>query len=165
MTSTPHEDPELTAMAHVLKVLQSLEDPEAQRRVLSWVSVRLSINATRREQAPPKADSYDTDTPDATVVREGTINTVATKLGVSSCRSLLVAAAAYLTVFQGKERFSRQELAECAKEARMWKGAYTAQISINLARMCESDELMEKSKNVFGLSPKKLTELEGQLTE
>ena len=98
-------------------------------------------------------------------MREGTINTVASKLGVNSCRTLLVAAAAYLLLYKGKEKFSREELVSCAKEARVWKSDYSVQTSVNINRMCDAEELIEKSKDVYDLSQKKLAELEKKLSE
>jgi predicted transcriptional regulator len=134
--------------------------------VLAWVGVRLGLSANvKRALRPQGEESRAQDREETTLLREGTVNTVATKLGVTSCRTLLIAAAAYLALFKGKEKFSREELVSCAKEARAWKSDYTTQTSVNINRMCDAGELVEKSKDVYDLSQKKLAELEQALSE
>lgn len=169
MTSTAHDDPELAAMAQVLKVLEKLDDTGARERVLSWVIVRLGLNNTSLKRKAPQATEQEEKQPSGagsdTQLREGTVNTVVNKLGANSCRTLLVAAAAFLVLYRGKVKFSREELVSCAKEARLWKSDYSVQTSVNIIRMCDSDELIEKSKDVYDLAPKKLAELEEKLSE
>lgn len=167
MTTILPGDPELAAMASVLKTLETLNNAEAQQRVLSWVTVRLGISIVPTRGGPAHAvEHVDSQTHDSgTPLREGTINTVVTKLGVNSCRTLLVAAAAYLVLYRGKEKFSRDELIACAKGARMWKSDYGVQTSVNINRMCDAGELIEKSKDLYDLSQKKLVELEAKLAE
>jgi hypothetical protein len=159
---TAQEDPELTAMSLVLKAVEGLDSPEAQQRVLSWVGIRLGLNVG----APGPKGSQEGKAPagDVRPPREGTVSTVATKLGVSSCRTLLLAAAAYLVLYRGKEKFSREELVSCAKDARAWRSDYVTQTSVNINRMCDAGELIEKSKDVYDLAPKKLAELEPKLS-
>jgi hypothetical protein len=168
MTSVTQEDPELAAMAQVLKTLESLDKDEARRRVIDWVRIRLGLTGGFDRSTEPRskfeADSQSgNDSP--VTPREGTVNMVAAKLGVESCRTLLVAAAAYLSLYQRKEKFSRDELVACAKEARAWKSGYGVQTSLNINRMCDAGELIEKSKHVYDLSQKKLAELEVKLRE
>jgi hypothetical protein len=153
-------------MAGVLNILESLKNIEAQTRVVSWVAVRLGLNSafaskTTKIEEPRLMAPTDLETQ----LREGTVNTAVTKLGANSCRTLLVAAAAYLVLYRGKEKFTRDELISCAREARMWKSDYGVQTSVNVIRMCDAGELIEKSKDVFDLSQKKLAELEGKLSE
>jgi hypothetical protein len=162
---TTVEDPELAAMSQVLRALEALT-PDAQHRVLDWVGIRLGLRTdgqrafrTREEEASPAPGE------EAPALREGTINTVAAKLGVNSCRTLLVAAAAYLTLYKGKEKFSREKLVSCAKEARAWRSDYATQVSVNLTRMFDAGELVEKAKDVYDLSQNKLAELEKALGE
>lgn len=167
MTSTTQDDPELAAMAQVLKILEPLEAPGAQQRVLDWVRVRLGLSASPQDSAPPPTRGSDgaAATGETPTGREGTVNTVSMKLGADSCRTLLVAAAAYLTLFKGNEKFSREQLVATAKEARAWRGNYGVQTSININRMLESGELIEKSKNVYDLSRKKIADLEQKLRD
>lgn len=167
MNSTPNADPELAAMAQVLRILEVLENGQAQHRVIDWVIVRLglNINSSSKKLARPTEQDDKQPAGNETPVREGTVNTVAKKLGANSCRTLLVAAAAYLVLYQGKEKFTREDLVSCAKGARLWKSSYGTQTSININRMCDSDELIEKSKDVFDLSQKKVAELNQKLSE
>lgn len=167
MPSTTQDDPELAAMAQVLKILEPLEAPGAQQRVLDWVSVRLGLSASPRDSAPRPTRGSDgaLATDETPTGREGTVNTVSMKLGADSCRTLLVAAAAYLTLFKGDEKFSREQLVATAKEARAWRSNYGVQTSININRMLESGELIEKSKNVYDLSQKKIADLEQRLRD
>ena len=167
MTSTSHDDPELVAMAQVLKTLETLESTEAKQRVIDWVIVRLGLNIIYPSKNLARIIEQDSKQPPSNEkpVREGTINTVANKLGANSCRTLLVAAAAYLVLYQGKEKFNREELVASAKGARLWKSDYVVQTSLNINRMCDAGELIEKSKDVYDLSQKKLAELEKKLSE
>jgi hypothetical protein len=161
---TTPDDPELAAMAQVLKVMEDLKDTAARQRVFDWVRVRLMLEGSAPGKTNSNSDVRQTPASDvAPAVREGTISTVAVKIGASSCRTLLVAAAGYLTLYKGNEKFSREELVACAKEARTWKSDYTVQTSVNINRMCDAEELIEKSKDVYALSQKKLIELEEKL--
>lgn len=162
MSTANRDDPELVTMALVLEALETLGNADAQQRVITWVTVRLGLGGNqfpRGTLVPEIANGKLVNPDDMLSLREGTINTVATKLRVNSCRTLLVAAAAYLSLYKGKERFSRDELVACARQARAWKSAYTAQTSVNIARMCETEELIEKGKGIYDLSEAKLAEL------
>lgn len=168
MASHPEDiEPELAAMHSVFRTLQELNDPEAQHRVIDWVAVKLGLNMASKKVPPvrpevvPEVGSTEQNAP----LREGTINTVVMKLGANSCRTLLNASAAYLALFRGKEKFSREELISVAKEARLWKQDYVPQLSLNIARMCEAEELIEKAKDVYDIAPKKLAEIEKKLAE
>lgn len=151
-------EPELAAMHSVLRTLQELNDPEAQHRVIDWVAVKLGLNMSPKKTPPARSEAAAElgSTEQVTPLREGTINTVVTKLGATSCRTLLNASAAYLVLFRGKEKFSREELIAVAKEARLWKQDYVPQISLNITRMCEAEEMIEKAKDIYDIAPKKL---------
>ena len=148
-------------MSSILKIMHSLEGDDAKRRVVDWVMVKLGLTAvsTKKVQLHSAAAENDRDSGVEPILREGTVNTVVAKLGAKTCRTLLVAAAAYITLYQGKEKFTRDELLSCARSARLWKADYSTQVSININRMCESDELIEKGKDVYDLSQSKLSEL------
>jgi hypothetical protein len=88
---------------------------------------------------------------------------VAQKLSAKSARDLFLAAAAHLSLYQGKDSFTRDELIACAKEARGWKSDYSNRIATSVTRMLEAGTLFERSKNVFSLSADKLAELDGAL--
>lgn len=160
-------EPELAAMHSVLRTLQELSDPEAQHRVIDWVAVKLGLNLAPKKVSPsrPEVTAEVASTEHGTPLREGTINTVVTKLGANSCRTLLIASAGYLSLFRGKEKFSRDELIAVAKDARLWRQDYVPQLSLNITRMCEAEELVEKAKDVYDIAPKKLAEIEKKLAE
>jgi hypothetical protein len=154
-------------MASVYKSLKSLDNAELQQQVVDWVIDRLGLNAaaTRKNVGRSAESDERLARGNESASREGTVDNVVRKIGANSCRTLLLAAAAYLVLYQGKEKFTREELVACAKGARLWKADYGTQTSVNINRMCDSDELFEKSKDVYGLSPKKMAEVEQKLGE
>jgi hypothetical protein len=163
---TTESDPELSAMSQTLHALSSL-DQEAQMRVLSWVTSKLGLkdlSPAPDKLSPSRNGSFGGSVTDRKV-REGTINSATIKLGADSCRTLLVAAAAYLSIYRGMESFTRKEWITCAREARMWKSDYSTQTSVNISRLLESEDIFEKSKDVFAISMEKLNELEAALAK
>lgn len=165
MTTAQQEDPELIAMAQVLHALTPL-NPEAQRRVMDWVVIRLGLKMTieGKKGSPPRTEEPNApDQSKPTLGKDVHINTVVNKLGVSSCRTLLQAATYYLVAIKGAERFTREELIACARVARAWREDYANQISVNIIRMCESKELIERADNVYDIDPKLQTALEQKL--
>lgn len=74
-----------------------------------------------------------------------------------------MAAATYLTLYQGKDSFTKEELVACAKEARGWKADYSNQIAINIKRMLDASTLLEKAKDVFSLSEAMEAEMQEKL--
>ena len=165
MTDSSEGDSELAAMAQVFKIMNEIKDREAQKRILDWVSLRLGFANSNVKKVVDKDAKieFDGDTEVESPLREGTINTVVSKLQSDSCRKLLVASAAYILLYIGRDKFTRDELVSHAKEARVWKGSYGVQTSLNINRMCDAGELIEKSKNVYDLAPKLLKELEQKL--
>jgi hypothetical protein len=165
MATMQQEDPELVAMAQVLGALTPL-DPDAQRRVMDWVVVRLGMKVIfeHKKDVASKVHDPETAKQDKTHIEKDVhINTVANKLGVSSCRTLLQVATYYLVVIKGAERFTREELVACARTARAWRDDYATQISVNIIRMCESKELIERADNVYDIDPKLQATLEQKL--
>jgi hypothetical protein len=147
---------QLTAMRIVMEALAPLEEP-AQRAVLAWAASQLGLGR------PPTSEAF-ADAPKHTAAkREGTVSVVAQKIGAKSARELLLAAAAHLTLYQGKERFTKEELVATAKEGRGWKADYSNQMAFNIKRMADAGTLFEKAKNVFSLSDQAVTDLEGRL--
>lgn len=151
-----NSDPELDAMSSVLAKLSVLEDKEMQARVLSWVAAKLGIGSTALA-APLKADGVES------TVREGTITTVAARLNVKSCRDLLVAAATHLTLYQGKEKFTRTDWVACAKEAKQWKVDYSVQTSTSIGRLLNAGFVNETAKDVFSVQDDELRNIEAKL--
>jgi hypothetical protein len=155
-------DPELTAMGRILEVLSTLEPP-MRLRVLQWVSARLEI--------APQAPSAFSIAPAAPASgeagaggkREGTVSAVAIRLGADSCRTIMISAAAHLSLYQGKDSFTRAEWIACARDARPWKADYNAQIPTIVNRLLSAGSIFEKSKDVFSVDGAFLAELEQKL--
>ena len=153
---------QLAAMKVVMEALSALEKAD-QKAVWTWVSAQLGLGAgTASGTAAIAAPAIGSST-QGQVARQGTVSVVAQKLNVKSARDLLIAAAAHLSLYQGRETFSKDELIACAKEARSWKAAYSNQMASNIKRMCDANTLFEKSKDVFSLSDEALVEVEGRL--
>jgi hypothetical protein len=150
---------QLSAMRAVMETLGRLDD-EARESVLAWIDSQFGRRTGtaltgRSEAATPSARQRPQ--------REGTVSVVAQKLGAKSARDLFLAAAAHLTLYQGKDAFTRDELIACAKEARGWKADYSNRIATSITRMLDAGTLFEKSKNLFSLSENELAELDGAL--
>jgi hypothetical protein len=145
---------QLAAMRTVMEALKPL-DEKARESVLAWVESQLGRRrATVREDIGAKQVGPK---------REGTISVVAQKIGAKSARDLLLAAATHLTLYQGKDKFTRAELVACAKDARNWKSDYSNQMAFNIKRMSDAGDLFEKAKDVFSLSDAALASVEGKL--
>lgn len=149
-------DPELDAMSFVLAKLSALEDREMQRRVLRWVAAKLGIEGERLPALLQQGAHSE-------VRREGTITTVAARLGVKSCRDLMVAAAAHLSLYQGKEKFSRGDWVACAKDAKQWKVDYSVQTSTTVSRLLNAGFVNETAKDVFSVPDEQLKSIEARL--
>lgn len=150
---------QLEAMRLVIQALKPLDD-EAREAVLTWVDSQFD----RKPKAAQGRHGQSVAEGAAANRREGTVSMVAQKIDAKSARDLLLAAAAHLTLFQGKESFSKEELVACAKEARGWKSAYSSQMALNIGRMIKADILFEKSKNLFSLSQSSEAEMQARLS-
>ncbi|RTL63288.1 MAG: hypothetical protein EKK41_23570 [Hyphomicrobiales bacterium] len=151
-------DPELEAMSSVLAKLSAL-DREAQARVLRWVSLRLGIDDSEQLTMTAGSAVLKFTGPQ----REGTVTTVAARLAVKSCRDLMVAAAIHLSLYQGKERFSRTDWVACAKEAKQWKVDYSVQTATAIGRLLIAGFVNETAKDVFSVPDDELKNIEARL--
>jgi len=138
---------------------------EEQSAVLDWVDAQIGRIHARGSVGASEQASPGTRGELRAPLRPGTVSAVAQKLGATSCRALLTAAAAYLSIFQGKESFTRDELIACAKGARSWKADYTNQMATNITRMLDAGVLFEKAKDDFSLSDGELKSLEIKLSQ
>lgn len=153
----PDADSELEAMSSVLAKLSALNDAEMQARILKWVAIRLGLTGEIRAlRTPGGAEPSES-------VREGTITTVAARLNVKSCRDLLVAAAAHLSLYQGKEKFSRPDWVACAREAKQWKVDYSVQTATAIGRLLNAGFVNETAKDVFSVPDDQLKNIEARL--
>ncbi|MBK8009410.1 MAG: hypothetical protein IPK23_14060 [Rhizobiales bacterium] len=149
---------QLDAMRQIMTALKPL-DKEGQLAVLSWVDSqigRVAIQPQVNEQVQ-RADVASGSK------RPGTVSGVAQKLGANSCRTLLASAATYLTLYQAKDSFSRDELIASAKEARSWKAEYSNQMATQINRLLDAGTLFEKSKDVFSLSEDHIKDVSAKL--
>jgi hypothetical protein len=148
-------------MRRILEELSTLEPP-MRLRVLQWVSARLEItpqapSAYSNGPMPPTGGEAGASK------REGTVSAVAIKLGSDSCRTLMIAAAAHVSLYQGKDSFTRAEWIACARDARPWKADYNNQIPTIINRLLSAGSIFEKSKDVFSVDSVFLAELEQKL--
>lgn len=158
---TMQGDPELKAMGEVLEALSPLER-DMQLRVLQWVASKLDISAPHH---PPRMTPIESSGEGSgpRKLREGTVSTVAIKLGADSCRTLMLAAAVHLSLYQDKDAFSRADWIACAKEARAWRNDYGGQLPTIIGRLLGSGVIFEKSKDVFSMDASALSEYEAKL--
>ncbi|MBY5779738.1 hypothetical protein HFN59_21950 [Rhizobium leguminosarum] len=93
------------------------------------------------------------------------ISTIAAKLGVKSGPELIIAAAAALQIYGGKERFTRQELHDVMKQA---PKHYNTNMSGNLGKNVNNlvgNKLNEVAAGVFSLTASEHSSLEARLAE
>lgn len=152
---------ELQAMGTIMEALAPL-NREAQLSVLQWVVGKLGLQWPIETANGPDNESGEVGARSGSL-RAGTINTVATKLGADSCRTVLIAAAVHLTLFQGKDSFARSELVALARSAKVWKADYTNQTSTMIGRLADAGILVEKSKDTYFLSDDAATEYRAAL--
>lgn len=164
MTDSDVVDPEILAMSGVIKALTPLgSDTDAKKRVLTWAFEKLGFEPLQQKPNNPMGSPERAKSDGSK--REGTFNTVTSALGANSARKIIEAAAVYLTLYQGKDVFSREELIACAKEAKYWKAEYSNQMAVAISRMEEGKFLFEKSKNVYCIEPEALAEMEARLAK
>lgn len=95
--------------------------------------------------------------------REGTINSVISKLGASSAREVQIAAAIHLTLFDGKERFTTSDWDDRAREANAWKATWSKDKAHNRKRLVATGFVVENAKDVYSVSADQLREYEAKL--
>ncbi len=84
------------------------------------------------------------------------MNSYVAKLSANTGRKILQAAAYHLTLNDGKDSFTREELFGRARDAREWKADYGNQQATNVARMVKAGELIERASGVFTVPQKQL---------
>lgn len=155
-SDTINFEAQLEAMRKIMEALASLNEGE-RSSVLNWVDSQVGRSTKPNTPSPSYVPGP------AAGKREGTVSFLAQKLGANSCKTLLIAAAAHLTLFQGKDSFTRDELIACAKEARSWKSSYASQMATIIKRLFGSGELFEKSNDVFSMSDETVKQIETKL--
>jgi len=153
-------DPELHAMSAIVSVLTGLDDA-ARRRVLNWVAEKSGISLADIPSATPR----NVNGAEIGPKKEGTLSQLAARLGVESCRDLLLAAALHLVEYQGKERFAKDDWVSCAREAKQWKSAYSVQTATVINRLMDSGSVNETSKGTFSLTDETISKMSAQLDQ
>lgn len=168
--ATPSKDyaAELQAMGVIMEALSPLER-QSQESVLRWVLEKLGFGSGELVKDQSGSEERREDNNGATVrdsggqAKAGTINTVANKIGADSCRTVLIAAAIHLTLFQGRDSFSRSELVSHARSAKVWKSEYTNQTSTMIGRLADAGVLVEKAKDIYSMPDSAVAEYEPAL--
>lgn len=91
------------------------------------------------------------------------VSSVAAKLGVKSGPDLMLAAAATLQIYDGKDRFTRAELAAVMKEAtKFYRTSYTSNLTSYFNTLV-GPKLNQLSENVYSLTASEYQSLEARL--
>lgn len=159
-------DPELDAMSKVFAALNKLEDEEAKKRILIWARDKFGIELTRPAVAHARpTPQEEIRSQSVSSHPELSINTIAARMNVKSCRELMAASAAYLVLVSGKDRFTREEWLETCRSSSDWKKDYIGQFPINTQRMIKSGQINENQKHMYSLSRTFSKELEDKIAE
>lgn len=95
-----------------------------------------------------------------------TTGTIAARLKAKSGPTLLIAAAAHLTLVAKKATFSRQELlTEMQGATAYYKKSYSNNLTKHLSSVVDKEQLQETAKNAYALSADTRTELEAALAD
>jgi hypothetical protein len=153
---------ELQAMGAIMEALAPL-DRVSQLSVMRWVLDKLEFDAGEiADQTEAAVTEEETVAPSRT--RVGNINTVVNRIGADSCRTILIAAAIYLTMYQSKESFGRAEWVAVAKSAKVWKSDYINQASTMIGRLADAGLIVEKSRDLYFLPDSTIEQYSSQLS-
>ena len=153
------EDKELQAMGAVLSALQPLE-AEERRQVLLWLTQKLAVDVpTERVRKEVLQQSFA-----AGATGNYSTDTIATIIGATSGRDLIIAAAAQLYFVQGKATFTRHELIAQMREAPAhFKRTFINNMSSYLASLTRADRLRSSGNYTYALSNKERQDLDAKL--
>lgn len=93
------------------------------------------------------------------------INMFTSRLGSDSCRAILNAAAAHLSLVDGKNTFTKDEWFKRAQEAHEWQRDFVNQRARDARRMVSSKEIIEKNGGAFAVPAKILDAVREKLAE
>ena len=92
------------------------------------------------------------------------INSVAAKIGGKTGNELLIASAAQLNIYQGKDVFSRTDLLNEMKGAtNYFKKTYSSNLSKTLKRIVSSGKLIERNGGNYAFSANELSSIKSKL--
>lgn len=81
-----------------------------------------------------------------------TTNSIASKLGSKTGADLVMAAAARLTICQGKDKFTRQDILKEMKSATSYyKKTYSNNLSKSLTSLIKDEKLLETAKDTYAI--------------
>ncbi len=122
------------------------------------------INNRNQQDGPIRFDGLSDKPIVPGALGQMTVGTVAAKLGVKSGPDLILAAAAHLTLFSGKESFSRKEILDSMKTATAYyRGTYVKNLSSYLQILVRDSKLVERAANIFALPANSRAQLEARL--
>ena len=96
---------------------------------------------------------------------DASIDMFVSRLGGDSCRALLKAAAAHLTLVDGQAVFGRQLWFERAQEAHEWRADYSSNRARDVRRMISSKEMIEKQGGMYALTPRVAAEIRAKFLD
>jgi hypothetical protein len=66
----------------------------------------------------------------------------------------MISAAVHLSLYQGKDSFTRTEWVACARDARSWRADYNTQIPTIVSRLLSAGAIFENQKMSSALNPR-----------
>jgi len=132
------EDPEIKAMSEVHSSLKSLESPEAQQRVLDWVSSKLGLSMTARKKQMGVDDiTQPADTQSSgkvTIDSFDSSSELLSKIDVSTKPQRALVVAAYLHKKLNVEELTGQQINKELKNIGHGSSNITNDIAKNIAK-------------------------------
>lgn len=122
----------------------------------------VSAPAAQHRDAKPQQDKSEHSEADRSKL---TIDEIAARTGGSKGTGLILSAAAWLTLSDGKQVFSRRELLEAVRLSAHYKKSDTNNLSPNIKALLKSQKLREPSSGQYGLTPTQKSSIEAALAE
>ena len=115
---------------------------------------------------PPQEGGAEGSVKPMSSVEEMSIRTVAQRLNATSGPDVVLAAAAHLTIFQGQEVFSRQQILDNIKKAHgYYKKSMAGNLSGSLQSLLKQDQLREPSDENYALAVAGRTRIDAALAD
>lgn len=97
-------------------------------------------------------------------IQQMTINNLCAKLNCQTGTELVLAACIFLTFMANQDSLPRRDILQAMKEAsRYYKDTYAGNLSSSLQTLINKKQIMERSQEVYVLTPAYYKEIEGQL--
>lgn len=148
-----------------LKAIDDLFDQMeagARVRTFHWLSAKYALPVAKDPQNSTSSESAQPSRESPSIAM--TAKAIATTLRAESGADLAQSAAAYLTIVQNKEAFSRQALLDTMKTATgFFKPTFRKNLSAYLDTLCKNNILIEVSADTYALKAGPLAHLEQRL--